>query len=820
MPHPKPLSGSFSRCSRIAARVRFLICALTNGAPRTALLFPIPTLIAVSAGLVSAQSPQLDHFERKIRPVIVEQCEACHSSALDEPMGGLRLDSRDALRQGGQSGPAVSPGQPEQSLLLKALTYKDVNLKMPPTGKLPEKVIADFRKWIADGAVDPRTTKPAETTSSETKEEGPGTPIEEGRKWWAFQPLTQRPAPPTSNPDWTERKIDSFILAKLDENDLQPSPPADPRTLIRRAFFDLTGLPPTYAQVEAFAADPSPEAYAALIDTLLDSPRYGERWGRHWLDVARWAEDHPTSESTNRPHPYAWRYRDWVIEAFNRDIPYDRFIRMQFAADLLSGFEPADMRALGYIGNSPMYHKDPRLSRDVIETLASDDWDERVDAVSRGLMGLTVACARCHDHKFDPITNKDYYALAGVFASTWLVKRPIVAMDPAAADKLVWDYERLYRIKGMVGNLKELDTIAPELHPKVSAMTEEVENLEAELAKDATPLTHAVVDCGVWIDGSTPTVTWIDLRPGQPRDLPIFIRGNVANTGEIVPRRFLTVLSKGAPEPFRLGSGRLELADRIVNDAAPLTARVWVNRVWGWHFGQHLVRTPSDFGTQGQRPSHPELLGDLAARFVQNGWSLKWLHREIMLSAAYRQTSRHIETAAKADPTNRWLWRYAPRRLDIESWRDAVSHVSGELNLAMGGPSDPVDTECEARRTVYSKISRGRPHAIFQLYDYPDATQHTPQRQITTTPLQQLFVLNSAWFNYQAKSLAQRVHHIKNAREKIRALYQDTLLRNPTSQELDQAITFLQSREASLGYPPWPEYTQALLSTNEFIYLR
>ena len=858
MTHPKPLSSGFPRHSRIAAwsftagcgtknnlqgapaslsktrlqplekmktapstgRGRFLIRALTYGAARSASLVFLPTLLAVSAGLVSAQSPQLDHFERKIRPVLIEHCEACHSSSLDEPMGGLRLDSRDALRQGGQSGPAVVPGQPEQSLLLNALTYKDANLKMPPTGKLPEKVIADFRKWIADGAEDPRTTRPAETTSSKTKEEGPGTPIEEGRKWWAFQPLTRRPAPPTSNPDWTERKIDSFILAKLDENYLQPSPPADPRTLIRRAFFDLTGLPPSYAQVEAFAADPSPEAYAALIDTLLDSPRYGERWGRHWLDVARWAEDHPTSESTNRPHTYAWRYRDWVIEAFNRDIPYDRFIRMQFAADLLPGFKPADMRALGYIGNAPMYHKDPRLSRDVIETLASDDWDERVDAVSRGLMGLTVACARCHDHKFDPITNKDYYALAGVFASTWLVKRPIVAMDPAAADKLVWDHERLYRIKGMVGNLKELDTIAPELHPKVSAMTEEVENLEAELAKDATPLTHAVVDCGVWIDGSTPTVTWIDLRPGQPRDLPIFIRGNVANPGNIVPRRFLTVLSKGAPEPFRQGSGRLELADKIVHDAAPLTARVWVNRVWGWHLGQHLVRTPSDFGTQGQRPTHPDLLDDLAARFVENGWSFKWLHREIMLSAAYRQASRHIETAAKADPTNRWLWRYAPRRLDIESWRDAVLYVSGELNLAMGGPSDPVDTECEARRTVYSKISRGRPHAIFQLYDYPDATQHTPQRQITTTPLQQLFVLNSAWFNYQAKSLAQRVHHIKNARQKIRALYQDTLLRNPTPQELDQAITFLQSREAALGYPPWPEYTQALLSTNEFIYLR
>ena len=731
-------------------------------------------------------------------------------------MGGLRLDSREAVLQGGASGPALIPGQPGQSLLLKALTYKDAHLKMPPTGKLADNVIADFEKWIAEGAEDPRRSKPEQSTKPVAKkQEGPGTPIEEGRKWWAFQPLTQHSAPPTSNPAWTARKIDSFVLAKLDENNLKPSPASDPRTLIRRAYFDLIGLPPTYDQVEAFAADPSPEVYAALIDSLLDSPRYGERWGRHWLDVARWAEDHPTSESTNRPHPYAWRYRDWVIEALNDDIPYDRFIRMQFAADLLPGFEPSDMRALGYIGNSPMYHKDPRLSRDVIETLASDDWDERVDAVSRGLLGLTVACARCHDHKFDPITNKDYHALAGVFASTWLVKRPIVAMAPAAAaDKLVWDHERLYRIKGMVGNLKELDTIAPELHPRVAEMTEEVKQLEAQLASDTTPLTHAVVDCGVWIDGSTPTVTWFDLRPGQPRDLPIFIRGNVANPGEIVPRRFLSVFAEDEPEPFRQGSGRLELSDKIVNDAGPLAARVWVNRVWGWHFGQHLVGTPSDFGTQGQSPTHPDLLDDLAARFVDSGWSLKWLHREIMLSATYRQASRHIETAAKADPTNRWLWRYAPRRLDIESWRDAILQVSGELDLRMGGPSDPVDTECEARRTVYSKISRGRPHAIFQLYDYPDATQHTPQRQVTTTPLQQLFVLNSKWFEYQAKSLAQRVHQIKDPKRKIQALYQRTLLRNPTPQELDQAQAYFESRDAHIG-----EYTQILLATNEFIYL-
>ena len=779
-------------------------------------------LPCMAAMVAAAQSPEVEFFEKKIRPALVEQCYACHSAKLETPMGGLRLDSREGVRKGGASGPAIVPGEPAQSLLLKAVST-DMNLRMPPTGKLPAHVIADFERWIADGATDPRTSAVSGSASPQ-ESSGPGTSVEDGRRWWSFQPLREHPVPRTAQPDWVRTKTDSFVLAKLEENNLRPSPPADPRTLIRRAYLDLTGLPPTYEQVEAFAADPSPTAYADLIDRLLASPRYGERWGRHWLDVARWAEDHPTSESTNRPHPYAWRYRDWVIEAFNDDIPYDRFIRMQFAADLLPGFEPDQMRALGYIGNSPMYHKDPRLSRDVIETLASDDWDERVDAVSRGLLGLTVACARCHDHKFDPITNKDYYALAGVFASTWLVKRPIIEMDAAEADKLVWDHERLYRVKGQVGNLKELDTIAPEVHPKVAELQAEVEALEAKLERNHTPLTHAVIDCGVWIDGSTPTVTWIDLRPGEPRDLPVFIKGNVANPGEIVPRRFLTVFSEAALseeeiEPFRQGSGRLELAEGILDEAGALAARVWVNRVWGWHFGEHLVRTPSDFGTQGQRPTHPELLDDLASRFVQNGWSLKWLHREIMLSATYQQASRHIESAAEADATNRWLWRYNPRRLDIESWRDAILQASGELDLAMGGPSEPVDTECDARRTVYSKISRGRPHPIFQLYDYPDATQHTPQRQVTTTPLQQLFVLNSKWMQYQAKSLALVVHDIKDPEAKIRALYRRTLARNPMSTEIDHAQTLLKSRRDELSHTPWAEYAQILLGTNEFIYL-
>ena len=770
-------------------------------------------LFGAVAAMAVAQSPDIEFFERKVRPVLVQHCEACHSSKLAEPQGGLRVDTRRGLLVGGASGPALVAGDPEASLVVKALRYSDPALKMPPTGKLPDRVVVDIEAWIARGAVDPRDAPTK--TSAEPPPKGPGMPIEEGRRWWAFQPLAERVSPAISDQDWTLRKIDAFVLAKLERNGLRPSLEADRRTLVRRAYLDLTGLPPTYAEIEAFVADGSPDAYGNLIERLLRSPRYGERWGRYWLDVARWAEDHPTSEATNRPFAHAWRYRDWVIEAINQDIPYDRFIRMQFAADMLPDFDPADMRALGYLGNAPVYHKDRRLSRDVIETIATDDWDERVDGVSRGLLGLTVACARCHDHKFDPITANDYYALAGVFASMWQLNRPMVAMESAAAERLTWKHERLYRIKGVYGNLRELDTVAPELHAEIIAMKPEYEALEMELGGSDVPMTPAVVDCGVWVDGSTPTVTRFDLRPGEPRDLPVFVRGNVANPGQIVQRRFLSVFARGEPEPFRQGSGRLELADSIVGEAGPLAARVWVNRVWGWHFGRHLVRTPSDFGTQGQAPTHPDLLEDLAARFVTNGWSLKWLHREIMLSATYRQSSRMVDSANAADPTNRWIWRMNPRRLDVEAWRDSILQAAGQLNLAMGGPSAEVDSPDLSRRTVYSRISRGRLHPVLQLYDFPVATQHSPRRQVTTTPLQQLFVLNSGWIQAHGKSLAESVAALADRSDRVTEFHRRVLGRDPTQRERALAADYLDTRSSATGREPWEEYAQALLGTSE-----
>ncbi len=749
-------------------------------------LAAVAPLLAADAGM--------ELFERKIRPVLTEKCFGCHSTKLKSPMGGLALDTREGTAN------AVS------GKLLLALRHSDSKLKMPPTGKLPDASIRDFEEWIRLGAPDPRAQSKQSTKS------GPMT-LEQGRKWWAFQPLQERVPAKTSQPEWPRRKIDHFVLAQLDANRLTPSPEADRRTLIRRAYFDLTGLPPTYEQAEAFVNDAAPDAYEKVIEALLESPRYGERWARHWLDVARWAEDNPTSEATNPPYPFAWHYRDWVIEAINADIPYDRFLKMQFAADLLPGFQRRDLRALGYLGTTPTYHKDNRLSKEVIETLASDDWDERVDGVARGLLGLTVTCARCHDHKFDPISTKDYHALAGVFASTWSVRRPLAEVPPETEARIMWLNDRIHHLNAASRLLGGNENTDPGIISKRQKALAEHARLKKEIEQyESIPLTNAVADAGCWIDGSDPDLTWVDFRPGQPRDLPVFIRGNVANPGETVPRRFLSVLDSADAQPFRQGSGRLELAEKIIREAGPLAARVWVNRVWGWHFGRHLVPTPSDFGTQGDRPSHPELLDDVAARFVANGWSLKWLHREIMLSAAYRQSSARREDANQADPVNKLVWRMNPRRLEIEAWRDALLAANGKLDLTAGGESPNLDDRKNVRRTVYGKISRGRLNPLLRLYDYSDPNSHAPQREVTTTPLQQLFVMNSEFFQDQAAALAARAGEGTDA-DRLRTLYRFTLSRDPKPKEVDLGLSFVAKRS-------WSEYAQVLLGSNEFIFVR
>jgi hypothetical protein len=787
-------------------------------------------------------------FETYVRPVLAEHCYGCHSAQARIPRGKLLLDSQAGVAKGGEGGPVVVPGDVEKSRLIQAVRWADSDLAMPPKEKLSAQQIERLEQWVRMGAPDPRTQR----ARGPTKAKGPG--AADGRTWWAFRPVAEVPAPAVRRPEWPRKKIDAFVLQKLESAHLAPSPPADPRTLIRRAFLDLSGLRPSFERVEAFARDPSDRAYERVIEELLASPQYGERWGRYWLDVARYGDDNPTSEVTNPPYPFAWRYRDWVIQAFNRDVTYDRLVRLQLAADLMPGAPRADMAATGFLGAGPVYHKDGRLSKDVVESLCLDDWDERVDVVSRGVLGLTVACARCHDHKFDPFTTRDYYALAGVFASTVAVVRPTADVGPEVEAQFMAAAQRVFYLSYVANLLRtdpgskprearqkvetcvaELDRIAREVaplretHPELHAYLARLDKRPAPYDQppgarppaeptarqrrgrggSTEPFIQSVCDAGLWVDGSDPDLTMLDIRPGRPRDLRVLGGGDVARPGEPAPRGLPAVLAKGDPA-FHRGSGRLDLAERIFTDAAPLAARVIVNRVWAWHLGRPLVETPSDFGTQGEKPTHPELLDDLAARFVANGWSLKWLHREIMLSAAYRQASRPRPDAAKVDPGNRLLWRVSPRRLDIEAYRDCLLQASGRLDPTPGGPPVDLDQPDNTRRTVYARVSRGRPNYLLQTYGFPEATMHSPGRETTTTPLQQLFVLNSPFMRDQAAALAAAVAGETDA-AKIRAMYRRVLGRDPGDRELALALDYVTA--GSLN-----DFAHALLSTNEVIF--
>jgi len=808
-----------------------------------------------------AQTPDTAFFETKIRPVLVAKCYGCHASTLPSPQSGLSLDTKAGMLKGGDGGPVIVPGKPADSRLLSAIRYNDPDLQMPPNGKLSDSIVADFETWIASGAPDPRT-------GPSTVSKGPaplkGMSIADGRKWWAFQPVNEFPAPVVKGSSWPKTKIDSFILAKLAEKNLTPSAPADRVVLVTRAYVDLLGYKPTYDEVQAFVNDQSPKAYEDLIEQLLASPHYGEQWGRHWMDVARYGEDNSTGEATNTPYPYAWRYRDWIVESLNRDLPFDRFVKLQLAADLMPDATREDQRALGYLGAAQVYHKDQRLSIDVIYGFLTDDWDERIDAVSRGLLGMTVACARCHDHKFDPIPTKDYYGLAGVFASSMRAERPTFDVDPAVEQRFLWVQRRLQDLRYSADLLTDEASTVVDSAPRVEKWKAEIETLHAEAEgwrdkypqlvthlerfwtfpppKPASPpppppptaaggggapvpvkarrpgpaptdpFMNTVYDCAQFVDGSDKQYTMIVYKPGEARDLPVMLHGNVTSLGEITPRHFPTVLSKG-DSTFHQGSGRRELADGIFGDGAPLAARVIVNRVWGWHFGKPLVATTSDFGVQGEKPTHPELLDDLAARFIAHGWSLKWLNREIMLSAVYRQSSQPRADAEAINPGNSLLWRMNPRRLDIEAFRDTLLRSAGQLSDEMGGPSMDLESATNTRRTVYGKISRSRMNNLLRQYDFPDPMQTSSGRDLTTTSLQQLFLMNSPFIHNLAGTLAKSVDDAPDTPAKVRALYRKILSRDPSAKELDLAATYLSGSTLD-------EYAQVLLSTNEEIFWR
>ncbi len=747
------------------------------------LLISSAVLVTMLSGLAAfaAEAPPsesqtvaaTEFFEKKIRPVLVERCYGCHSEAAGAVQGGLRLDSREGLRSGGDSGAGVVPGEPDKSLLLSAIRYD--GFEMPPDGRLSDQVIADFEAWIRSGAADPRDAPPAANPTGQTSPPPAAIDLAAAREFWSFQPPQRHPLPTVQRIDWPQTQIDRFLLAGIEAAELEPSPPASRRELIRRVSFDLTGLPPTPEEVEAFVEDPADDAYRLLVDRLLASPHYGERMARMWLDLARYAEDqaHIVGNDRSLCYPNAYLYRDWLIQAFNADLPYDEFIKQQLAADLIEPNSDEHWPALGFLGLGPKYYGRGRLA------VQADEWEDRVDVVSRGLLGLTVACARCHHHKFDPIATEDYYALAGIFASTEMFNRPL------------------------------------------DAQHEVNERGQAKAPEEAM---HIV-------------------REGKLQNLPVYIRGNVENVGPEVPRRFLQVLADEPGAVFSDGSGRRQLAEAIATPQNPLTARVIVNRVWAMNFGRPLVATPSNFGMLGAAPTHPQLLDDLAVRFIDSGWSLKWLQRELVLSAAYQQSSRATVGQMRVDTENRWLSRMNRRRLSIEAYRDAVLAAAGQLDQTLGGSSiNPADPEV-SRRTLYSEISRLELNSMLAMFDYPDPNLHSDSRVQTTTPLQKLFVLNSPFMTQQAGRLAARLlpespvaaecepelaaESAQDGTEsqtdaaRVKRAYQLVLGREPTPEELRFALEFLDSAELQPLelQQRWQQYALALLASNELLFL-
>jgi hypothetical protein len=888
-------------------------------------------LAALTKAAVAGDDPAgLEFFESKIRPILVDNCYSCHSQKSPKIKGGLLLDSREGVLKGGDTGPAIKPGYVEESLLIKAVRYTDNDLRMPPKNKkLAQAQIADLEAWVKMGAPDPRISQFGARSVATIREKA--------RTHWAFQPVREPKVPDVRNKKFVRTPLDNFVIAKLEEAKLMPSSRADKHTLIRRATFDLTGLPPTPEEVASFEADQSPDAYARLVDRLLASPRYGERWGRHWLDVARYADTKGYVFEEDRHYAYSYTYRDYVIRAFNEDLPYDQFIKQQIAADLLP--DNGDKRALAGLGYLTLGRRFVNNIHDII--------DDRIDVVCRGMMGLTVGCARCHDHKFDPIPARDYYSLYGVFASSMEpAEEPLLGTEVPAKAREEYEAEHKKRVeerdnfrkekelamaeqlRSQAGdyllaayeaqhstNKTDAETVAhnPKLDPemlrrwmagldgwhkskpgifapwfafaelsetnfpakakelagKFSAnqdasnainplvahafageppasmkdVAERYGNLITNIDKrwqeaiSNSPATNALADAAqeavrqivyaadapanlprdqfdrlydvptgqklrelqrhieeldATSAGAPPRAMALVDRP-DPHDTHIFIRGNCDNPGPETPREFLEILAGPNRKPFQKGSGRLELAEAIASPDNPLTARVLVNRVWMHHFGAALVTTPSDFGLRSDPPGNPELLDYLAARFVEGGWSIKKLHRLIMLSGTYQQSSLNNAACAMVDPNNQLLWRMNRQRLEFEAMRDTLLSVSGKLDLTPGGHAVDITVPTSDRRTVYGYVDRQNLPDLFRAFDFASPDTSSPRRFFTTVPQQALFLMNSPFVIEQAKSLVNRPEFKAetNDQQRLHLLYQLAFQREPSSEEVEWARQFL-----------------------------
>jgi cytochrome c553 len=923
----------------------------------------IPTVAGAAA---VSDLAQLDFFEKKIRPVLVKECYECHSADANKLKGGLYLDTADGVLKGGDSGPSVVPGKPDKSLLLISMRHedKDPDMAMPPKkDKLSAEVLADFEKWIKMGAPDPRDGKASRRLAWDENT---------AKTHWAYQKIANPPVPKVADAKkFVQNPIDSFVLAKLTEKKLTPSAKADKHTLIRRVTYDLTGLPPSPAEVDAFLADNSPNAFEKVVDRLLASPRYGERWGRHWLDIARYADtsgDRQNGKRYNPLYPHAWTYRDYVIEAFNKDLPYDQFIIEQIAAYKLpeAKTEKNKLAALGFLTVGKRFMGN-----------VNDVIDDRIDVVTKGIMGITGACARCHDHKFDPIPTKDYYSLYGVFTSTDDVADGVDLSDPeknpkygefkkavanveaeleryreseaarllsgmleksgdymlaaheaktttdtrkkgdnfrlAARDKglkaelaAIW-FDRVKSIatkkddavfgpwvkfaeipaekfadaapalakeiaasktvtpviakafaaktpaslkdvaavyteafgalhkqlkldeflgyksggKGRFDMAKvqvkladpDMDALRTQIYGEGSAILPDEQNMARALGNQFTTQQGAIRAKIVSLElthPGAPVRAMAVADKDKPRDAAVLVRGEPLNRGDVVPRQFPALLAPNR-KPFTDGSGRLEMAKLIASRDNPLTARVIVNRVWQWHFGQAIVRTVSDFGTRSEPPTHPEMLDYLATWLADNGWSLKKLNKLIVMSSTYQQDSRPTDAGMKNDPTNQWLWRANIQRLDFEQVRDSLLTIGGKLDVTMGGTPFAMNgtstiakgryssTDLSAvnpnRRSIYAFIDRSALPEMLNTFDFANPDMSTGERIMTTVPQQALFMMNSPFLVEQVKNILARPDFPASApdAEKVKFIFRTAFQRQPSAAELKLAEQFLAS---------------------------
>ncbi|MDF2439956.1 MAG: hypothetical protein JWN98_940 [Abditibacteriota bacterium] len=737
----------------------------------------------------------IEFFETKVRPVLANNCYSCHGEG--KQMAALRLDTKAGIMKGADSGPIIKDKDPDKSTLIQVVRHTGP-IKMPQgKPKLKDEEIAALEEWVRLGAPWPGAQATVVTEGI----------TEEQRKFWSFQAPKKYSPPKVKLGGWVSSPIDNFVLAKLESRQLKPSKPADRRTLIRRATFDLHGLPPTPEEIEAFVNDKSPDAWSKVIDRLLASPRYGERWGRHWLDIARYADTKGYVFVEDRSYPHAYNYRDWVIRAFNEDLPYDQFIMQQLAADRLPLNE--DKRPLAGMGFLRVGRRFLNNQNDII--------DDRIDTTMRGFQGLTTACARCHDHKFDPISTKDYYALYGIFNNSvepepqpispkevsepWMTHNQKVRDTENERNNLIRAQVKLLREK-----LKKEEALPEDVKVTLGKFRENELPGDAELAKlepafeaETPAKIKALKESVETLRKNTPpapelAMTMAD-RP-EPVKQHVFRRGNPGNQGDEVPRRFHSILYKDEPPVWTNGSGRLELAQTIASKDNPLTARVMVNRIWMHHFGNGIVTTPSDFGTRGEKPTHPELLDYLAHRFMDGNWSLKKMHRLMMMSSTYKQSSDHNPKHFTADPENSLLWRMNRRRLELEALRDSLLAASGKLDGKVGGPAVELwEPPYTTRRTVYGLIERQNLPGIFRTFDFAGPDSHAPQRFRTTVPQQALFLMNNNWVVQQAQLLAERPEVMTRQDEaaRIRYLYHLLFARAPGEDEVELGRKFLKA---------------------------